>query len=655
MLAFLLSLPEDLGQAGGGGGFGGGGGGGGGFSGGGGGGYSGGSYSGGGEFSLGWFVFIVLIYVVIIVIKSLSKGEQNKRVSRTIRQGVKVAHQHDIVRGLEAIRSRDEAFTSQMFLDRVCTAFVATQYAWSEQDLTPSRAFISDGIHERFELYIAMQRHEDIRNRMRDVSIVNRQIVAVESDAHFDTIHVQFTARAISYNESLTTGRRVSGNSDQHPITFTEVWSFSRRPGVATRTDASLYEGSCPNCGDQLRIVDRVQCSTCESFVNSGAYDWVLTEITQHEEWIVPATLVVPGFDELAAADPGLNRQHLEDRTSVVYWRIMMAIYFGDLDYSAPVLAPGAAIPPRIAPSRSDRYWFTPAVGSVELLQVRAGSPGGSDMAYVQVRWSATEASGDRKSPQMHEVQRIHTDVLVLTRRSGVTSNAERSFSSFSCTNCGGPLDTGRATECRFCGTAINDGSTDWILSDVVPIGAVPPAPAASEAASVTGTAAPSAAPPATPWGADVAPAGSPPPPAPNLHATTLSHDHGLLLAVAAIAGADGTISPAERAELQRMGERRGIAAEHMAEVIDGGVSTDDIVVPTDPQSASDFLGHLVNAAFLDGLVTADERDILHIVGTRIGWPVDRVDQLIAITGDHLRSEAERLLSDPPPDPDWLR
>lgn len=643
MFSILTSIPWIVTQAGGGGSFGGGGGGGGGFSGGGGGysggGYSGGSYSGGGSLPLGVWVIVIIIWIIIAVAKHSTQGEQAKRISRTIRQGVKVAKQQDIVNRLQQIRQRDDAFTTQLFLARVSNAFVATQYAWSEQDLAPSRAFISDGIHERFELYIAMQRNEGIRNRMKDVTIVDREIVAVESDSHFDTIHVRFQARAISYNESLETGRRVSGNSDKHPIVFTEVWSFSRRPGVATRTDASLYDGRCPNCGDVLQIVDKVQCTTCESYVNSGAYDWVLTEITQHEEWIVPASQTVPGFEELAAADPGLNRQHLEDRTSVIYWRAMMAIYFEDPAYSAPVLAPGAELHPRIRPSQGGRYWFTPAVGSVELLQVDKGEPGGSDRAYVQVRWSATEASGNRRSPKLHEVQRIHTDVLVLTRHAGVQSNSDRSFSSFSCTNCGGPLDVGAMTECRFCGTPVNDGSTDWILTDVIPKGAMRVA-AENRARSQPQE------PVQTPSGDPVQP---------SLGGVSLSHDHDLLLAVAAIAGADGTISSAERAELERMGARRGIAPEHMQEVIDGGVTLEELPIPSDPEGAAQFMGTLVNAAFLDGLVTADERDILHSVGRRLGWSVERVDQLIDITRDRLKAQADDVLSQERPDSDWLR
>ncbi len=415
-------------------------------------------------------IFVVVIVGFLLVRTTTTRrGGSGRRLHRPVQAGPKVQDAGAMARALAALQQRDPGFDQEVFLDRVAAGFVTTQYAWSEQDLLPSRPFISDGVHERFELYIAMQKAEDIRNRMRDVRVVDARIVAVTSDTHFDTIHVRFTASAISYNESLTTGRRVSGNSDRVPITFTEVWSFSRRPGIATNPRASLLQGSCPNCGDTLHIVDRAQCQTCGSIVNSGEHDWVLAEITQDSEWVVPtARQQLAGWDELTRRDPGLNVQHLEDRASVVFWRSMMAVYFDDLDHAAPVLPPDRRQLPDLWHLRDGRYWFTPAVGSVQVVgctPARDGDP--FDRVHVLIRWSATLAEGDRRSPRLLGEQRIYSHVAVLARRAGATSVPAQTFSSFSCRGCGAPLDVGKAATCSFCGTAVNDGSTSWILDDV--------------------------------------------------------------------------------------------------------------------------------------------------------------------------------------------
>lgn len=90
---------------------------------------------------------------------------------------------------------------------------------------------------------------------------------------------------------------------------------------------------SCP------KNLDRAQCPQCGSVVNSGKYDWVLAEITQDEEWVVPpAVNRVKGWQIIRERDPGLNFQHIEDRASVIFWRCMMAVYFGDFSFAAPIV-----------------------------------------------------------------------------------------------------------------------------------------------------------------------------------------------------------------------------------------------------------------------------------------------------------------------------
>ncbi|MFH5803491.1 TIM44-like domain-containing protein, partial [Alienimonas sp. DA493] len=375
----FASFPHLLAQAGGGGGYGGGGGGG--FGGGGGGGFSGGGGGGSGDGGEALIALVHLtvryphimipVWIVLALVFYYGKNEEKSyRVSRTIRRGKKVQERDRREGALQKVRDRDPAFTEELFLDRVSHAFLTTQYAWSEQNLSTCRAFLSDGVHERFELYIGMQKAEGIRNRMKRVTVGSARIVSVESAPHFDTIHVRIAAAAVTYNESLTTGKRVSGGSDSRPTPFTEVWSFSRRPGVQTSADRSVLEGRCPNCGGPVAIVDRAECPQCGSIVNSGQYDWVLAEITQDSEWVVPpAGAAVPGWEELRRADPHLNVQHVEDRASVVFWRAMMAVYHDDFALAAPVVQRGAETVPRRWHRGEDRFWKTPAVGVVELVR----------------------------------------------------------------------------------------------------------------------------------------------------------------------------------------------------------------------------------------------------------------------------------------------
>lgn len=593
-----------LAQAGGGGSFGGGGGGGGGGGfGGGGGGFGGGSDfggggGGGGGGGDGWsFLVFVVIFLVVGLVNYQRQRGGGARQTRTIQRGRQIQEQALRDRGLAAITARDPAFSETVFLQRGSRAFVTTQYAWSEQDLTQCRAFVSDGVYERFDLYIAMQKAENIRNRMKEVQVSTPTIVAVGSDTHFDTIHVKFTASAISYNEDLDSGRRVSGNSDRAPIVFTEIWSFSRRPGVQTRTDASLFEGSCPNCGERLEIVDRAECQACQSIVNSGQYDWVLAEITQESEWVVPTVdQHVPGWEAVTQRDPGLNVQHLEDRASVIYWRGMMAAYFTDFGYLAPVVPAGATGVPALWNPGDGMYWHTPAVGSVQVLAAEPDSGDGYDRVHVLVRWSAAKAQGDRRHPSVfRDTQQIYSHVLTLFRRAGVTSVSERAFSSFSCPNCGAPLDVGRTAECAFCGTPLTDGSNNWVLQDV------------TEHLAMR-------------WHLQQLAARSAQQAPERLEEERLAHSPELLVALARIAAVDGVLHQREVEHLRQLAMSRGVPEERFQQII--ATASDPAVVfplPREPAQARAFLTSLVRAALLDGQLSPAERDLIGHVATQLG------------------------------------
>ena len=130
---------ELLAQAGGGGNFGGGGGGG-----------SGGG-SGGGElivllirFTIAYpHLGIPLIVLICVGLYYGKQAESNHRFTRTVRRGRKLQEEGLRKDRLAKIQQRDPQFTLDIFLQRVRSAFLTTQQAWSDQNLQSCRAFIS--------------------------------------------------------------------------------------------------------------------------------------------------------------------------------------------------------------------------------------------------------------------------------------------------------------------------------------------------------------------------------------------------------------------------------------------------------------------------------------------------------------------------------
>ncbi|MGZ0173127.1 MAG: TIM44-like domain-containing protein [Planctomycetales bacterium] len=600
---FLLMSLGLLAQAGGGGSYGGG-------SSGSGGGGSGSSGGGGGdgeliglliEFTFRYPQFGIPMWIVIGIFVYFSKtAEKNARVTRTIRRGRKVQEESLHDSAIRQIQERDPDFDEAVFQQRVVNGFVKTQYAWSEQDLRPCRAFISDGVRERFELYIAMQKAENIRNRMKDVEVEDYQIVTVTSDQHFDTIHVRISASAISYNEDLDTAKRVSGNSDRTRTKFTEIWSFSRRPGAKTNSMISVLQGRCPNCGGPMEIVDTAKCPQCQSVVNSGQYDWVLSEITQVEEWVVPPVHhSVPDWDKLQQTDPGLNFQHIEDRASVMFWRCLMAVYFDDVNYAAPIIDRQSPGVPKLWSREADGFWKTPAVGVVEIVRCVPAGEDKFDRILVLIRWSATKASGNRQKPELQGVQRIYSHVLKLKRGKGIQSTSDNAFASFSCNNCGASIDLGKSDACNYCDSPLNDGSGDWVLEGVAPYHMLESFSSnAQQQRSLEQ------------HGGEN-----------RLEADRLIYEPELLTALTRVLMVDGELHENERRYITELAESRGIPTPRMMMIMATATSNDvPIDVPQNREQSKTFMDHLLRATLIDGKIKRTEYALLQQAGQQIGW-----------------------------------
>ncbi len=622
----LLEMLEMIAQAGGGGNFGGGGGGGGDGDGGGGGGGDGDLIYLLIRFTLHYPQYGIPLCIIIgVILYYGKKTESNYRVTRTIRRGRKVQEEGLRESVIGRIQQRDPQFDQAIFLQRVVNGFVTTQNAWSEQDLRRCRAFISDGVRERFDLYIAMQKAENIRNRMQDVAVTASEVVSATSDRHFDTIHVRLTASAISYNEDLTTGKRVSGNSDRLPITFTEIWSFSRRPGVKTHTTASVLEGRCPNCGGPVQIVDKAECPQCRSVVNSGQYDWVLAEITQDEEWVVPSSQhTVGGWDELQQRDPALNFQHLEDRASVIFWRSLLAVYFEDVTYATPILDRERTTVPKLWGS-GDVFWKTPAVGVVEVVQCVPARDDEFDRILVMVRWSATKAKGDRQKPQLLGLQRIYSHVMTLKRCRSATSNIDQAFASFSCRGCGAPIEFGGTANCGFCDVPLNDGSGDWVLEDVGPQNLMNTFRAEDHSdISVTQQGG-----------------------VKRLESDRLLNEPELLTALSRILTVDGELHEKERRHIINLAESRGVPRDRLKTIFETATAKEiPIVVPQNRQQASVFMDHLLRAALVDGQLTRTEYDLLLKAGQQMGWSATDLKMALARNRKQLYQQAKQIIRD---------
>ncbi|HET9449870.1 MAG TPA: Tim44-like domain-containing protein, partial [Aggregicoccus sp.] len=189
----------------------------------------------------------------------------------------------DVQGWVNALQLKDPAFELLPLLDRTRWLFVQLQEAWFRRELGPVRPFLSDATYQRLGVQLQLLASQGVRDALTDVQVLEVQIIGLSQSAWFDSVQLRVRAQmrdtdvpaGMSDEAARAAARRVPEQS------FTEVWTFVRRPGAPTRLGQDLYQGKCPNCGAPYKGGATNVCEYCNAVVNSGNYDWTLSEITQ--------------------------------------------------------------------------------------------------------------------------------------------------------------------------------------------------------------------------------------------------------------------------------------------------------------------------------------------------------------------------------------
>lgn len=567
----------------------------------------GGSGSGGGDGGFLLYLFIRLVFehpligipltiFIVYILYSMNNGRVEIReasIDSTIARGAEAELSTRRDEALAVIRARDPGFNEADFLKRAAGAFLAIQDAWSRQDLSRARAFISDGVHERFSRQIAEYRSRGIRNRMTGVDVLGTEALGYIAGPHFDSVYVKITARAVDEMVALDGDKVLSGGPDE----FSEVWTLLRRPGAKTLARPGLLEGHCPSCGAPLSIADAAQCASCKVWVNSAEHDWVLTGITQVSEWAFPSPdRDVTGWDAMRAVDPALSLEALEDRAAVAFWRWLDARRRGDV---APLRGVSADELISQIGAFTGEFERDAAVGAVEAVAFERGA--GFDRAHVQVRWEADRmihGSGD----EIFQGRARRTHYLVFRRKAGATSDLKAGLRTARCPSCGAAPEQADSAACAYCGHAFNDGSVSWVLAELVPFGMWRRPEAAATAPDEA---------PGLDWGDDLPPAEA-------------------VSVLAAGLGAHGVVDPREKAFLLAYADRRGVEASRAEAMLQAALAKRlDVPVPTSGPEAESILRGLIRMSLADGRISDDERALLAAFGGRARLSAKDVDAMI--------------------------
>ncbi|HZI16400.1 MAG TPA: TIM44-like domain-containing protein [Myxococcus sp.] len=516
----------------------------------------------------------------------------------------------DVPGWVNALKLKDPAFELQPVLDRTQRLFLELQQAWFRRDMTPVRPYLSDATWQRFNVQLQLLADQGVRDALADVEVTDVGLIGLDQSPWFDSIHVRIHARMrdtdVPASFSDEQAEKAARKARQEP--FTEVWTFVRKPGAQTK--AGVAQGQCPNCGAPFNGGAANRCEFCGAVVNSGNYDWTLSEITQGVEY-VRHHKTVDGLREAREADPALNLEILEDRASLLFWKWVDAQSRGDVNRLSKVAREEAVdrLGSELEALRKRgrrRVFLECAVGAADVRSFGLDSQG-FDQAHVEVRWSARMGVGPthEKPPQLPTVPQRH--VLTLVRRHGAQTNTTNGMSTDRCPQCNAPLTDSAATSCDYCGTQLGGGERDWVLASALPYEAWTVEQDQRHQASVLRKAV--ALQEARQRG-------------PDRGVDTVmdaQERQRLLYMMAAIAAADGEVSSGERKLLKLCSERWGVQWSNVEMALGAGDQLFERLVPRGGPEAELFLRNIIEMAMVDGRIDRKERRMLESAAAHLG------------------------------------
>jgi hypothetical protein len=411
--------------------------------------------TGGGSISpLGLLVFLVVAAGIVVLV--VVQQRRAKRAPRADQYDPNAAQRPSA--SLDPLRGRDPQLTEESIVAHVRPMADILRDAWCAGDMSPARAFVSDGVYGRFQVQLALMKQENRRNVMGDAQVLTTTIEAVEDAAPLDVVHVRLTAQARDTEVTWTTdAAQIQAALARVPCNpYTEIWTLVRLSGAQSKPGSFQVGRACPSCGAPIAAGSGIKCRYCGALVCSGEHDWVLAEITQLQEWR-PTSRQPSTLAALRAADPGVAAEALEDRASWVFWKWIEA---GRAGSPAPLRKyASAALLAAGANAESTRSAVDVSVGGAEIVECVTPGPDGFDHVGVRVLWSGRFGGSAEYTPCR--------TIVRLARRTGVKSKL--SMTALACQACGAPLSDTESTKCEHCGAELTAGDQAWVLEGTQP------------------------------------------------------------------------------------------------------------------------------------------------------------------------------------------
>ncbi len=409
---------------------------------------------------------IIVIGVIIYLVYLYYKNNQQKSTLNTLSSIDRNVYNEA---STEPLLSSLSDFNQSVFYEKVDTAFYKIQDAWQQKNLKPIRQFISDGVYQRFEAQFLMMNQLEQSNRVTDVELHERLIVSVENDGNFYILHVRVSASNTDYFESKKFSELNSGGYEE----YTEYWTFVKKVSAKSNHNDIFNTENCPNCGDSIqnKLGEVSKCPSCGTQINNGDYDWVLSEITQPEEF-------ASNFSQLSTrnkfyqrlqskghASPEFSPQYIEDKASNAYLQLKIAQALSDPKRVNRFCSNAFTQQSKALFGKPYLYnrLFTKDVSLINLYE-----DANSVFAALSISCAQQKVAIENNQLQLINSSPVEVhEYLVLSRAKQFATN-KYSAMAHNCSGCGAPVEDSLQLTCNYCGASLNDNSKDWIVEQLL-------------------------------------------------------------------------------------------------------------------------------------------------------------------------------------------
>ncbi len=418
----------------------------------------GGGYGGGGGFYMpvggggGMSPSVVVLIIIIVVIYVVVKGRMG-------------GGNPEMGEDNGSLNIPSQPFPEGLDKAKVQTSFIAIQNAWQQKDLKDVRKWISDGVYQRYAAQFQMMNKLSQVNKLTNIQVNGIKLAKTAVDGNYQTADV---AISFTMDDEFLSSKYPSFNERFFGDSDTEVWKFIKKQGA--QGGKNLYDNqNCPNCGApfETKMGEISRCSQCGTLTNNATYDWVLSEITQVDDYNGNNGLEInQELHELTKNDTLFAVQRVEDIASNVFMQIMEVLTgesdkklarFAEPETVAAILKQKAAMGSIVF----DRLYLNDVtLSSFNTTTERLNLVFSLTATYQRVRAGQTLTLID---PEMATANYQ----MVLTKNlKGLQTPAKETVYSYECSNCGAPFADTTNDVCPYCGTAVIDFNRNWVLTE---------------------------------------------------------------------------------------------------------------------------------------------------------------------------------------------